>query len=281
VADTIALFCGCGALGGSLPVKIPSARSDAALIYCCIMGVDARDISVLLSELTDASRRSIAAALSAWSAKGAHHLPSPVTEADAMAYLESFKRSVSAPILRADSFVTLARTPLNALMRNKRRQATRSAIKEFCGAGADLWCPEGDTTLLALMLQALDGPLPTGGRVWSKAEERRSVAVLLALRAQAAKTDSVDACPRQVSNRLADRSLILIPAHPDGAFEEILPRSPETATTRPALTSFSTRCLASPPSRKSYRCGPPRSGRRSTPSSSSSSRMATPAAATP
>jgi hypothetical protein len=102
-----------------------------------------------------------------------------------MAYIESFKSSGACPTLDADSFTELQPTALDSLLRGRRPQA-RKLLKEFRSACIELFCPRGDTTMLALLLQALGGPLPSGGAGWSKSEEARCIAVLHAAPAQAA-----------------------------------------------------------------------------------------------
>jgi hypothetical protein len=94
-----------------------------------------------------------------------------------MAYTKSFKSSGACLTLDAASFTALAPTALDSLLRG-RRPLARKLLKEFRGGDIALFCPRGDTAMLALFLQALGGPLPCGGDGLTKSEATRCVAVL-------------------------------------------------------------------------------------------------------
>jgi hypothetical protein len=157
---------------------------DSALVFAARLREGTRGVAGLSSCLTDDARRLVARALDAWAVAAGASLPSPTNAHDAMAYIESLKSSGACATLDSGSFAALAPTALDSLLRG-RRPLVRKLLKEFRGADIALFCPRGDTAMLALFLQALGGPLPCGGDGWSKAESARCVAVLRAARAQA------------------------------------------------------------------------------------------------
>jgi hypothetical protein len=107
-----------------------------------------------------------------------------------MALLEAFRRSAAGPILDADWFEIFLLACLDGLL-SALRPVTPKMLKDFRSAGISIWCPRGDTTLLALTLQALDGQVPTRGTVWTKAAEMRLVAVLNSLSQAKSQSASV------------------------------------------------------------------------------------------
>jgi hypothetical protein len=94
----------------------------------------------------------------------------------------------------------------------------RRLIKDFHSTCIELWSPRGDTTMLALVLQAIGGPLSTDGAVWSKPEEVRCVAVLKTLRSQA-ELATVGSCLWLVDGWLFQRTLLLFLADAGGALD--------------------------------------------------------------
>jgi hypothetical protein len=86
-----------------------------------------------------------------------------------MAYIESFKSSGACATLDSDSFTALTPMTLYSLLSASRLLASR-LLKEFRRADISIFCPRWDTTMLALFLQALAGPLPCNCKSWTKAE---------------------------------------------------------------------------------------------------------------
>jgi hypothetical protein len=75
--------------------------------------------------------------------------------------------------------------------------------------------------VLALILQALGGPLPCGGDGWTKPESGHCIAVLRAARAQAPQS-TVGSCLRLIKGKLFERTLLLSPVRAEGALEDML-----------------------------------------------------------
>jgi hypothetical protein len=137
-----------------------------------------------------------------------------------MARLEALRRSADGFALDAASFMTFLTARLYVFLRGKRKQA-HNLLKGFRTADISVWCPRGDTTLLALVLQALDGQMPARGEVLDKPTEARFVAVLKSIRSHD-EAASIGSCSRLVSGILGDRSLLLLPARAEGALGKML-----------------------------------------------------------
>jgi hypothetical protein len=219
-ADALALLSELGFSSDARAVHAPAHAFDSALVFAARIREGTHGVAALASCLTDDARRRAAGALDAWEAAAGSSLPSPTSPHDAMAYIESFKSSGACATLDSDSFTALAPTTLDSLL-SGRRPLARRLLKEFRRAYISLFCPRGDTTMLALFLQALGGPLPCDGGGWTKAESARCIAVLRAAREQAPRS-TVGSCLRLIEGELFERALLLSPARAEGALEDML-----------------------------------------------------------
>jgi hypothetical protein len=219
-ADALALLCELGFSSDARAAHAPAYAFDSALVVAARVRESTHVMAALTSCLTDDARRHAADALDASAADAGSSLPSPTNPHDAMAYIESFKSSGACATLDSDSFTALAPTTLDSLLHSCHPLACR-LLKEFRRADISLFGLRGDTTMLALFLQALGGPLPCDGGGWTKAELARCMAVLRAARAQAPQS-TLGSCLRLIEGKLFEHALLLSPARAEGALEDML-----------------------------------------------------------
>jgi hypothetical protein len=122
----------------------------------------------MVATLAQPARRVTVDALREWA--GAFPGPFPATLAAAMAFLEAFKQSGTCPQLSRATFVKATPMPPNTLATGVQFKAVRAILKTFSPAMFAAWCQGGDTTLVALALQAIQGQLLSGGAGWTPDE---------------------------------------------------------------------------------------------------------------
>jgi hypothetical protein len=240
-AEALALFSELGVAAGPEALKTPPSGFDSALIFAARLHDGARGAAALSSRLKPDARCSIATALDAWATTAGAALPAPTNPHEAMAFIEKFKGGGGAAAIGADAFEPRPPTALKELVRARRPRA-RKLLKEFRTADISLFCPRGDTTMLALLLQALGGLLPCDGEGWSKADSTRCLAVLQAVRVHAADS-AIGPCLRHVEGMLYERALLLSAARAEGALEEML-RAPIGVAGDTPCSRFLPRALA-------------------------------------
>jgi hypothetical protein len=219
--DVLAYFTGLRvAFGGDYGTDLSSGRLDAALLYCCRLADDALDRLAMVAALTPHARSVTVAVLREW-ARGSGSSP-PTSQAAAMAFLEAFKQHSTCPPLDRGSFAPAVLSPLDTLAPGVQLKAVRATLKTFSSATLAEWCPGGDTTLLALALQAIDGPLLTGGAGWTPDKRAQTVAVLRSLRRRAGSHASAGEVLATVHDVLRSRALSLHVTHRPGQFERLV-----------------------------------------------------------
>jgi hypothetical protein len=119
-------------------------------------------------------------------------------------------------------------------------KAVRATIKTFSSATLAAWCPGGETTLLAIALQAIGRPLPTGSARWMQDARAQAVAVLRLLCRQAGSHASAGEALATVHDVLQGRSLSLHVTHSPGQFE----RHPVSAREAPCCLNASRNAIA-------------------------------------
>jgi hypothetical protein len=192
--------------GGDYDAELSSGRLDAALLYCCRLADDALDGGpTTLAALTPHTHSVAVAALREW-ARGCGS-PPPTSPATAMAFLEAFKHHGTCPPFDRGSFAPAVLPPLDTLAPGVQLKPVRATLKTFSSATLAAWCPGGDTTLLALALQAIDGPLQTGGAGWTPGRCAQTVAVLWSLRRRAGSHASADEVLATVHDVLRARAV--------------------------------------------------------------------------
>jgi hypothetical protein len=139
-----------------------------------------------------------------------------------MAFLEAFKQSGACPPLDRVAFSPSTPTPLDELAPGVQFKAMRATLKTFSSALLATWCPGGDTTLLALALQAINGPRTTGGAGWTQDEQAQKVAVLRSLRRRAGSHTSAGEALATVHDILQGRALSLHVTNRPGQFEGLV-----------------------------------------------------------
>jgi hypothetical protein len=137
-----------------------------------------------------------------------------------MAFLEAFKQHGTYPPLDRGSLAPAVLFPLDTLAPGVQLKAVRATLKTFATLAA--WYPGGDTTLLALVLKAIDGPLPTGGAGWTPDKRAQTVAVLLSLRRRAGSHASAWEVLATVRDVLRARALSLHVTHRPWQFERLV-----------------------------------------------------------
>jgi hypothetical protein len=181
----------------------------------------------MYATLTSRARDEVVASMGRWVLQA--HVPVPASPAEAMATIEAF----GAPTARSRSRTTpddQTQTPVTALTCE---QAARATLKAFSLATGGAWYPDGDTVLLALTRQAIDGPMPTDDAVWSESARLQAVAVFLSMVWRAAEGAGAGECLLTMTDVLRARSLTLCPTWRAGAIERLLTALPGDADDLP------------------------------------------------
>jgi hypothetical protein len=139
-----------------------------------------------------------------------------------MAFLEAFKQSGTCPPLDAVAFAPATPTSLYLLAPGVQFKAVRATLKTFSSATFAAWCPVGEPTLIALALQAIGGPLTTGGDRWTLDECVQTVAVLRSMRRRAGSHASAGEALATVHDVLSARTLSLHATYRPGQFERMV-----------------------------------------------------------
>jgi hypothetical protein len=192
---------------GDYGADLSSGRPDAALPYCCLLADDALYKPAMFATVTRNALGATVAALLEWA--GASGALSPDIPAAAIAFLEAFKQSGTCLQHDRVAFAPSIPTLLDTLAQGVQFKAVRATLKTFSSATLAAWCPGGDTTLLALALQAIRGPLQTGGARWTPDARAQTVAVLQSLRRRAGSHASACEALATVHDVLRGRALLL------------------------------------------------------------------------
>jgi hypothetical protein len=174
----------------------------------------------MVAALAPHARSAIGAVLWEWA--GGSGSPFPTTPAAATAFLKAFKQHSTCPPLDRMAFAPAVLSRLDTLAPGVQLKAVRATLKTFSSATLTAWCQGRDTTLLALALQAIDGPLPTSGAGWTPDRRAQTVAVLWALRRRAGSHAIAGEVLATVHDVFRARALSLHVTHRPGQLERLV-----------------------------------------------------------